>query len=356
MQESPPVAMPLETLQLSVARIFEAAGVDPSDAQVVADVLVGAESRGVESQGLLRLGRYLDSWFAGAVQSPAQIQLKADHGGSLVFESNRAWPQVALLHAGNRAVERARELGSCTALVVGTGHIGRLGHYIERIAQQGMIGLVLTGGDGAGGWVAPWGSTTPAWGTNPIAFAFPRADGADIVVDISTTQTSRGRILLAQANGETLPADCAFDADGHPTQDPHSALPPGGTMAPLGGLSAGHKGYGLALAVEILTGVLGGPQPADAGSTFISVFNPDAFTSRGDYEKRLSELAERIKSGVPREGYEIRLPGEGADGRLDTNIRDGLVLSGQAWSELQRAGTRVGISIEGLQAIEPTAE
>lgn len=347
--------MSLDELRTTIAQILEAAGVDGADAAVVSDVLATAEFMGVESQGLMRLGKYLDSWFSGAVRSPADPRLVHDAGAALVLDANRSWPQVVVLTAADRAIARARDVGTCSALISGTGHIGRLGHYVEHIAAQGCIGMAMTGGDGGARWVAPWGSRTPLWGTNPIALAFPRPDGPDVVVDISTTQTSRGRILLAQDTGEDLPEGCAFDAAGHPTSDPVKALPPHGSMMPLGGLTSGHKGYGLALAVEILTGVLAGPQPHDAGSTFISVFNPAAFTTNDGYAGRLTELAMQIKTGEPRSGLEIRLPGEGAEARMASNMSQGLALSVAARTELRRTAARVGVSLDHLRGEGRTA-
>jgi len=323
--------------------VFTAAGADASDASTVADAVVDAELRGIRSQGLLRVANYVAAARSGTVRSPTQLTLKRDAGAALVFDANDGWPQSALVTAFEHCGARARTTGSCFAVIQRTGHIGRLGYYVERVARQGQIAIVMAGGNKGSGWVAPWGGTGPLWGTNPIAFGFPRQDAEPIVIDISTTQTSRGNVLMAQRLGQSLPPGFGFDAHGETTTDPAQALPPNGTLTPLGGNEAGHKGYGLALMVHILCGVLGGSYP-NGGGNFLGVLEIDAFGERSAYEASMATLAEDIKS-VPKKASvdEIYLPGEHSARYVERHRQEGLTFPASQWDELVELARDLGL-------------
>src|SRR5439155_9557445 len=123
--------------------------------------------------------------------------------------------------------------------------------------------------------MAPWGGREPRLSTNPFAIGFPYPDGDHVVIDISTTQAARGKVLVAAAKGEAIPETWAFDARGIPTTDPTQALPPHGTLAPLGG----HKGYALGIAVELLCGGLGGEYPPAESTVFVAAFDIASVTT-----------------------------------------------------------------------------
>jgi L-2-hydroxycarboxylate dehydrogenase (NAD+) len=249
--------IPAADLTELVRALLAAGGVVDGEARAVSAHLVDAEERDNRSQGLVRVPPYVRWARAGEIASPTNITVERSAGAALVLDAHNGWGHVAAAHAMARCVEGARQNGVCLAIVRNTNHIGRLGAYVETAAAHGMIGLIACSGNPASSWVAPWGGTKPIFGTNPIAMGFPRNDGPPVVVDISTTQGARGNVLLAQKAGELLPEGWAFDNAGSPTRDPRQALPPHGTLAPLGG----HKGYALAVAVEILCGVLGGIWP-----------------------------------------------------------------------------------------------
>src|ERR1043166_8648208 len=264
-----------------VRALLVAAGADIDDGRLVAEQLVDAEARESRGQGLIRLRSYVTWMRNGKVVSPAKLKLEREFGATLLLDGGNGWGQVVTTQVMAMCVERARKLGICLALVRNTNHIGRLGYYVEAAADDGFVGLVACSGHPSSAWVGPWGGTKPIFGTNPIAFGLPRKDGPPVVVDLSTTQGSRGAVLLAGKVGKLLPEGWAFDAAGNPTRDPSKALPPHGTLAPLGG----HKGYGLALAVEILCGVLSGMWPPSGGALLVGAVRVEAFQSLDDYHR-----------------------------------------------------------------------
>jgi LDH2 family malate/lactate/ureidoglycolate dehydrogenase len=307
---------------------------------LVAEQLVDAEARECRSQGLIRVRPYVDWSRNGKIASPTELTIEREYGATLLLDGNNGWGQVATQQAMTKCVERAQEQGVCLALVRNANHIGRLGYYVEAAAEHGLIGLVACSGNPSSGWVAPWGGTKPIFGTNPIAFGFPRQDRPPVVVDLSTTQGARGRVLLAAKLGELLPEGWAFDAAGHPTRDPSKALPPHGTLAPLGG----HKGYALALAVEILCGVLSGIWPPDGGANLVGAIRIEAFQSLNDYYRSLENLLDEVSGGPTAPHVDaILIPGEGSAGRYKRSCDNGLQIPDELWSDIVGLARELGV-------------
>jgi LDH2 family malate/lactate/ureidoglycolate dehydrogenase len=276
----------------------------------------------------------------GKIASPAKLRVERQFGATLLLDGGNGWGQVITTQAMTMCVERAQEQGVCLALVRNANHIGRLGYYVEAAAGDGFVGLVACSGHPSSAWVAPWGGTKPIFGTNPIAFGFPRKDGPPVVVDLSTTQGSRGAVLLAAKAGKLLPEGWAFDAVGNPTRDPSKALPPHGTLAPLGG----HKGYVLALAVEILCGVLSGMWPPSGGAILVGAVRVEAFQSLDDYYRSLENLLGEITSGPTAPDTDtILIPGQGSARRGKKSRDNGLQIPDELWSDVVSLARDLGV-------------
>ena len=323
-----------------IERIFTAAGVDPREARLVAAHVVDAEARGYVSQGLIRVPAYVKWARAGQIAPRTRLTIEHETPATLVVDAHNGWGHVAAMETMRLCVERAKTAGTCLAVVRNTNHIGRLGYYVEEAAVHDMIGLIACSGNPESSWVAPWGGTRPLFGTNPIAIGFPRRDGPPVVVDVSTTQGARGNVLLAQKLGQPLPDGWAFDAAGHPTRDPQHALPPHGTLAPLGG----HKGYALAVAVEVLCGVLAGMWPPDPSANFIGAIRIEAFLPLETYYESLAGLSREITAGPTRPGFdEISLPGEGSARRQQRSSAEGVRVAPEVWQEIAVVARELGI-------------
>lgn len=324
----------LTSLADLVRRLFEAAGLAPDEAALIAGHVVDAEARGNRSQGLVRVPAYLRWARAGEIAPGAPLTVERDQGAVLVLDAHNGWGHPAAARAMDLCVERAAQTGVCLAVVRQANHMGRLGYYVERAAAQGMIGLIACSGNPSSGSVAPWGGTQALFGTNPVAFGFPRRAGPPVVVDVSTTQAARGTVLLMQKTGRPLPDGWAFDRRGEPTRDPGQALPPHGTLAPLGG----HKGYALAVALEILCGVLQGLWPPRTAADFVGAMRVEAFLRVETYEESLEAFIAAVKRSPRRAGVEeILLPGEGSARRARGSAARGVMVSAPLWQEIREA-------------------
>jgi LDH2 family malate/lactate/ureidoglycolate dehydrogenase len=338
MADAGPIA--IDALTDLITRILVAAGAIPEEANLVAAHVVDAEARESRSQGLVRVSPYVNWVRSGEIISPTRVTIERDSGAVLVMDSHHGWGHVASFRAMEMCMARARETGVCLSIVRNMNHKGRLGAYVEYAAAGGMIGLIAGSGNPESSWVAPWGGIQPLFGTNPLAIGFPRRSGPPVVVDLSTTQGARGHVLLAQKLGRELASGWAFDAQGRPTTDPQQALPPAGTLAPLGG----HKGYALAVAIEILCGVLAGLWPPTPAASLVGAIAVEAILPRDMYEESLERLIAAIKAGPTRPDFdEILLPGEGSNHRLRRSAAGGLHVSLELWEEIKQLASTLKV-------------
>jgi LDH2 family malate/lactate/ureidoglycolate dehydrogenase/3-hydroxyisobutyrate dehydrogenase-like beta-hydroxyacid dehydrogenase len=291
-------------------------------AAIVLDCLVEADRRGVHTHGLIRLPSYCAQARAGEIAADAEPAVVHEEGPTSLVDGRLAFGAVTGIFSIDDAVRRASEFGvGATAVRNGT-HFGSAAHYSLRAARAGLIGIVATNTPAA---MAPWGGSEARLGNNPISIAGPMPDGlAPFALDIAQSATSRGRIKLAQLDKEPIPETWALDAGGEPTTDPAAALT--GALLPAGG----HKGSGLALAVELITGALAGagisPRLVNTGLTgdgtaaseaerglgyLFVVLDPGRFAGRELLLSRMGDLVDALKATRLAPGFsEILIPGE----------------------------------------------
>jgi len=295
-----------EAHRLVVAALI-ASNTAPENAAPVADALVAAEIDGQKGHGLSRVPSYAAQAKSGKVDGHATPTVtSAGRAGIRVDAAHGfAFPAFALAH--DTLAQTVATTGIAAAAVFRSHHFGQAGYHVEKLAEKGLIGLVFGNSPQA---IAPWGGTTPIFGTNPIAFAAPRRAEAPLVIDLSLAKVARGKVMVAKQKGETIPDDWALDADGNPTTDPDAAL--AGSMLPMGGA----KGAALVLMVEILAAALTGAQfgfeassffdadgPPPAVGQFLLAIDPAGF-SGGAFADRLEALLAAI---LAQEG--TRIPG-----------------------------------------------
>ncbi len=330
-------------LRRLAAEMLGVCGVTVEDAALVADEVVDAEERGYDSQGFVRLPSYVRWARDGSIVSPARLELLSETPATLTLDGGNGWGHVITLRAVQRTAERARQTGAAVATVRDVPHNGRLGYYVDAAARDGVIAIVAGSGDPGSATMAPWGGREPRLSTNPIAFGFPNPEGeAPIVVDLSTTQAARGKVLLAAARGDSIPETWAFDAAGTPTTDPARALPPHGTLAPLGG----HKGYGLALVVELLAGGLGASYPPETGALFIAVVDPAALTP--EQATTAATVEQMMTSSETRPGFdEVLLPGAGGGRRKALAEIEGVTITSSVWADVATLAAELEVELPG---------
>jgi (2R)-3-sulfolactate dehydrogenase (NADP+) len=217
---------------------LERAGTAASAAASVANALVRAEADGLSSHGLARIPAYCAQVRSGKVRGAAVPQLVPLRPSGARVDAGYGFAFPALDLAIDTAIERAGKTCAGVVAVTNSHHFGVAGHHVERIAERGLIGLIV--GNSPGG-IAPWGGRRALFGTDPIAFACPRRAAPPLVIDVSLSKVARGKVMLAAQRGEPIPGDWALDAQGRPTTDAKAAL--ARTMLPLGDA----KGAALAL-------------------------------------------------------------------------------------------------------------
>lgn len=300
--------MSLQQLEQRVEQVFRAAGTSEKAARSVAQALVLAEADGQKGHGLSRIASYRGQAASGKVDGFAVPVMSQPAAACLLVDARCGFAYPALDKAEEALAVLASETGIAAAAIAHSHHAGVAGHTVEALARAGMIGMMFANSPGA---IAPTGGRSAIFGTNPIAFACPRLDGADpLVIDLSLSKVARGKVMVAAQKGEPIPEGWALDADGHPTSDAKAALT--GTMLPMGEA----KGAALVMMVEILatalTGSLMGYEASSFFETegtpprvgqFLIAIHPSAF----GHQHTLARI-EALISTIAQDG-ETRIPG-----------------------------------------------
>lgn len=234
---------------------LERAGADPENAGAVARTVAAAERHGSPSHGLFRLPGYIASLKSGKVNPRARARVERIAPGVLRVDGDGGYAPLALEAAVGPLAEAAREQGAAAAAVVETHHFAGLWHEVEALARAGLVGFACTPYKPV---MAPAGGTRPLFGTNPIAFAWPRPGREPMVFDMATSVMARGEVMIARREGRRLPEGAGIGPDGRPSTDPGEVL--AGAQLPFGG----HKGSALALMVELLSACLLGQDTSPA--------------------------------------------------------------------------------------------
>jgi (2R)-3-sulfolactate dehydrogenase (NADP+) len=258
------ITLGLPEAQALAEQCLARAGVAPEAARSTAQALVMAEADGLPSHGLARLPFYLAQVHAGKVNAGARVQVET-RGACIRVDADHGFAFPAVDRGLALALERVREFGVVLLAIGRSHHFGVAGHPVERAARQGVLALAFANAPAA---IAPWGGHTPLFGTDPIAFAAPRASDDPLVIDLSLSKVARGKVMLARQQGRDIPGDWALDVHGQPTTDAQAAL--AGSMLPAGEA----KGAALALMVELLTAGLTGSHFAFQASSLFDADGP----------------------------------------------------------------------------------
>ncbi len=296
---------------------------DAANAQSVARALVGAEAEGQKGHGMSRLPIYAAQAKVGKVDGMAKPALEWRRPAAAAVDAKHGFAYPAIDLAVDALPTAVRANGVAAAAITRSHHCGVAGHPVERLAQAGLMAMMLANTPAA---IAPWGGAKGAFGTNPIAFACPLPNRPPIVVDLSLSKGTRGSILVAKQKGEAIPEGLALDAQGRPTTDATAAL--AGTMLPLGDA----KGTALALMVEMLSAGLAGAHFAAEASSFLNAEGPPPATGQlliafdpGAFGGSLEHFATLAASIEEQPG--ARLPGARRFAAREKARRDGVTVS-----------------------------
>jgi LDH2 family malate/lactate/ureidoglycolate dehydrogenase len=338
-----------DKLRALIARVFEAHGVPPPDAAVVAEVLTEADLRGVESHGSTRVAGYVSMIGHGLLNPTPKVELLRDTPSTAMLEGDRAFGIVVARRAMQMAIDKARTVGIACVTARNVTHTGMVGFYPMMAARQGLIGLSVNNGPAI---LPPFGGTTPTYATNPIAAAFPAGSEDPIVLDMATSIVAGGKLRLAAKKGTPIPEGWALDREGVPTTDPQEAIFHGFIQ-----WAGGYKGFGMATVVEVLSGVLSGglfgsdvPPMKDFGkeplttSAFYLAIEPEHFMPRPEFEARVARLKRQVKASARARGVgEVFVAGEIEFRCRAERLRAGIPLSDVVHAELRGLAEKAGL-------------
>lgn len=342
-----------DELRAQVARILAAAGSEPGEALQVAANLVLANLSGHDSHGVGMVPRYVEAVAEGGLVPNAAMQVMLDTGAMLTVDGCCGYGQVVGVQAMALAIERARQHGSCILSLAQAHHLGRIGHFAEMATAQGLVSMhfvnVLSRPV-----VAPWGGGDGRFGTNPCCIGIPLPDADPFILDFATSRVAQGKMRVAHNQGQRVEPGTLIDEHGAPTTDPGVVVVPqsNGLFGAL--MTFGeHKGYGLAVACELLGGALTGGgtwhRPADARR---SVFNgmltvlidPSSLGTQAAFAQEAAAFVDWLRAAPVGVGFDaVQMAGEPERRARLQREREGIWLDDASWAEIVAAGAKVGV-------------
>ena len=345
-------------LQALVARILQACGSSATEAQTVAANLVLANLSGHDSHGVGMVPRYVDAVAEGGLQPNAAARVNADIGTLLALDGQRGYGQVVGEQAMQLALERTRQHGSCIMTLGNTHHLGRIGHFAEMAVAHGLVAIhfvnVLSRPI-----VAPWGGADGRFGTNPCCIGIPLKGRAPFVLDFATSRVAQGKMRVAYNQGQQVAPGTLIDEHGRPTTDPGVVVVPqsNGLLGAL--MTFGeHKGYGLAVACELLGGALSGggtwhrPVDTDARAVINGMLtiliDPQRLGTQTAFDQEALAFVDWLRSGPVADGSDgVQLAGDPERAARARRRVEGITIDPQTWQELVAAGQKVDVSFPG---------
>ena len=333
-------------LRQQMARILEAAGSSAGEARQVADNLVMANLSGHDSHGIGMIPRYVESIQEGGLQPNAGIKVNFDGGAMLAIDGQHGYGQIVGVQAMELAMERAAQHGSCITALGNAHHLGRIGHFAEMAVARGLVSIhfvnVLSRPV-----VAAWGGSDGRFGTNPCCIGIPLKGRDPFVLDFATSR-------VAHNEGRQVPEGYLIDEHGRPTTDPGVVVVPQsngllGALLPFGE----HKGYGMAIACELLGGALSGGgtwhRKPDMRREVLNgmvtiLIDPRRLGTADSFEQETAAFMAWLKESPPAQGFDaVRIAGDPEREARIKRERDGVQVDDQTWAEIVAAGKKVGL-------------
>jgi len=355
-----------ESLKLFCSQVLQKLDVPEEDARIVADVLVTADLRGIESHGVARLGNfYVNGLQAGVIVPRPHVQIMRETPATALMDGGAGLGHPIAYRAMKLAIQKAAQVGAGFVTVRNSNHFGIAGYYAMLALEHGCIGLCMTNGNR---WTVPTFGRDPMLGTNPIAVAVPSGQEPPFVLDMATSTVSVGKVEVYDRLGKPIPSGWATDETGQPTTTPGAFLrnvraSVGGGLLPLGGAGeemGGYKGYGLAAWVDIFCALLSGAgyadqlygrepdgrlRPGNLGH-FFGAWRVDAFRPLEEFRATMDDLLKRLKASRKAEGHDrIYVAGEKESEEMQRRLRDGIPLLPVVMADLQALGSKFEIGL-----------
>ncbi len=345
-----------EDLKKFVKKVFLKLGVPAKDAEITADNLVTADLRGISSHGVARLKRYVDGLRNGVVKAKPEIKIIRESPVHALVDGGFGLGQPVAYKAMKIAIDKAKKNFFGIVGVRNSNHYGIAGYYSLMALKEDLIGISMTNSRPL---VAHTGALGRTIGTNPISFAAPSKEEPEFVLDMATSVVPIGKIEVYSRRGKPIPEGWAIDEEGNLLTDPSVALK-AGTLLPLGGLGellGGHKGYGLSVMVDILSGILTGanwgpfvgptqgPEPSNVGHFFMAI-NVEAFMPLEEFKERMEELKRHLKTAKLHPKFKkIWIHGEKSWLTMRYRMKHGVPLYVKVVNSLREVSKEVGVEL-----------
>ncbi|RYL88113.1 ureidoglycolate dehydrogenase [Sporolactobacillus sp. THM7-4] len=324
-------------LKKLVVNKLKSVGIEKENAETVAEILVHADLRGVSSHGVLRTEHYVTRILKGGLNPHPDIKFKETGPSTGILDGDNGLGHINAKKAMEHAIEMSKKHGIGFVGVINSSHCGALSYYVNLAAKQNLVGLAMTHTDKS---VVPYGGTQPFFGTNPIAFGFPAKRHKPIILDMATSGVAFGKILQARETGNKIPSNWGVDEHGEPVTDPFKVK----FLLPAGGA----KGYGLALAVDVLSGILMGlpfgphivPMYGEYDKVrrlghFLGAINPNFFGNTDTFLNTMDQMIDEIHEAPPAKGYtRVMVPGEPEQVKEDKYLTEGIPVTESVYNYL----------------------
>ena len=333
-------------------QLFVAAGTPEQEARIVSQHLVESSLMGHDSHGVMRIPEYLELIETGRVIPGGEITVRETSPSTAIIDCGGNFGQVGGRAAVDDAITRATEHQVATVITSNCNHVGRLGAYVQRAADQQMLAIATCNSPVHGHFVLPHGGREGRLATNPLAYGVP-TEGDPIVADFATSVAPEGKIRYYRNIGTPLPDGWILDAEGNASNDADDFYgPPRGGILPLGA-AAGHKGYALSLLVEILGSALAGNEcddPGNAGNGIcLIVINPAAFSGQQLFRQLAGTTGRYMKTSPPAPGFEeVLVPGELEFRTLRKRQQEGIPLDDQSRDAILQQAEKLSVTTQGL--------
>lgn len=335
--------------------VLEGIGSEPAEAKIVASHMLEANLRGHDSHGVGMLVQYVKQAGEGKLIPNTPARVVNDLGVIVQLAGDRGFGQRTGRESTALAVDRARDHGLCLFTLSGTAHLGRIGTYGEQAVDSGMVALLFVNVNSFAPLVAPFNGSEPRFGTNPICISIPGTDASEpFILDFATSVIAQGKARVAHLAGSVFDEEVVVTPEGARTNDPTTIFEgePRGALIAM----AKHKGYGLAMACELLAGLLSGggtmqpEHPLDGSivnNMFGIVIDPRRLGDTGWMAHEYAAMVDYVKSSRQADpvNHPIQVAGEPERARRERRLRDGVAISDEEWSAVRDAAAKVGVTI-----------
>ncbi len=353
MENQATVCLESATVQALMQDILQRLDVPPDESAVVAGVLLEASLSGYDSHGIMRIPMYVHEIRQKTMLPGARVECIRETVSSAYLNAHKGLGPVAATEAVRLATQKAEQTGVGCVSIVNANDIARLGSYLLKPAEAGLVALIMVNDAGGGPNAAPWGGIDAFLSTNPLAAGIPWKKETPVIIDISTSVTSGGRLKMLVNREEPVPEGILIDGGGNPTLDLNTFFtdPKQSALLPLGGQVAGHKGFALSLLVDILAGALSGTGCSTGeengmyrNGVFVLVIDPDKFVSRATFREIVDRFLATLKASRTAPGVdEILIPGERAYRERQKRLKDGIPIDATTWTEIRVILDQIGL-------------